>query len=523
MTSRLPTEIAEQAEIIAEHARREELDFYPTLFEMLTSEQISQVAAYGGFPQRYPHWRFGMEFERLRKQHMYGLGRIYEMVINNDPCYAYLLNDNMLVDHKTVIAHVYAHCDFFKNNHWFSRTNRKMIDEMANHATRVRRYIERHGIERVEQLIDTYLAFENLIDPHSVFMAREPKRISKQQQKQEDKKERDDVQEVTRYPAKSYMDRYINPPERMASDRAAQQDVADRAKVRFPARPVRDVMLFLLQNAPLEDWEADILSMIREEAYYFAPQGQTKIMNEGWASYWHSTMMTNYILTDGELIDYCEHHSGTLATSPGRLNPYKLGIELLRDIERRWNTGRYGPEYDACDDMAERREWGKGTEPKGRVVGRGSPGREKIFQVRALYNDVTFLDEFLTPEFVDDQDLYHYRRDPNTGRMVVVERDFNKIKQQLLFMLTNHAQPYIFVMDGNYRNRGELYLAHRHNGPDIDIKYAVETLKSIQRVWRRPVHLNARIDDEPILFSFDGEQSTQQHIDERIDEPAHQF
>jgi stage V sporulation protein R len=246
-------------------------------------------------------------------------------------------------------------------------------------------------------------------------------------------------------------------------------------------------------------------------------------MNEGWASYWHSTIMTNYVLGADELVDYCEHHAGTLATSPGRLNPYKLGLELLRDIERRWNMGRYGPEYDACEDMTVRREWGKDQAPKGRVVGRGSPGREKIFQVRALYNDVTFLDEFLTPEFVDDQKLYHYRFDPTTGRMVVVNRDFEKIKQQMLFMLTNHAQPYIYVMDGNYRNRGELYLAHNHTGADLDIKYAVETLKQLQKIWKRPVHVHARIDDEPILFSFDGEQSTQQHVNGSIPEPANQF
>ena len=162
MNTSLPQEIAEQAESIAGHARREGLDFYPTVFEILDAEQMAQVAAYGGFPQRYPHWRFGMEYERIRKQHRYGLGRIYEMVINNNPCYAYLLNDNMFVDHKTVIAHVYAHCDFFKNNHWFSKTNRRMIDEMANHATRVRRYVERHGQEAVEAFIDTCLALENL-------------------------------------------------------------------------------------------------------------------------------------------------------------------------------------------------------------------------------------------------------------------------------------------------------------------------------------------------------------------------
>ncbi len=517
MNRPLSKEIVEQTEIIAGYARREGLDFYPTIFEMLSSEQMSQVAAYGGFPQRYPHWRFGMEYERLRKQHKYGLGRIYEMVINNDPCYAYLLNDNMYVDHKTVIAHVYAHCDFFKNNVWFSKTNRHMIDDMANHATRIRRYGERHGFDRVEQFIDTCLSLESLIDPHSMFMRRTPRYAPV-----DDRKDDPNAGPV-RFPAKSYMDRYINPPERMRSDRESSEKDAEESKTRFPEEPTRDLLLFLLQNASLEDWEADILSIIREEAYYFAPQGQTKILNEGWASYWHSTMMTRYIVTDAELIDYCEHHAGTLATSPGRLNPYKLGIELLRDIERRWNTGRYGPEYDACEDMTARRKWGKEQAPKDPVVAQGSPGREKIFQVRAIYNDVMFLDEFLTPEFVDEQDLYHYRQDPATGRMVVVCRDFDKIKQQLLFMLTNHAQPYIFVMDGNYRNRGELYLTHRYSGADLDIKYATETLKQIQKLWKRPVNLYARIDDEPILFSFDGEQSSQQHIDDNMEAPAHQF
>jgi len=138
-----PRELEEHRRAIEARAREEGLDFYDTIFEMVDFDQMNQIAAYGGFPTRYPHWRFGMDYERLRKQHSYGLSRIYEMVINNDPCYAYLLTDNALVDQKTVMAHVYAHCDFFKNNRWFAHTNRKMMDEMANHATRVWRHIER--------------------------------------------------------------------------------------------------------------------------------------------------------------------------------------------------------------------------------------------------------------------------------------------------------------------------------------------------------------------------------------------
>ena len=501
---------------IEEYARSEGLNFFQTIFELLDYKQMTQVAAYGGFPQRYPHWRFGMEYERLNKTHTYGLGKIYEMVINNDPCYAYLLADNALVDQKTVIAHVYAHCDFFKCNQWFAHTNRKMMDEMANHATRVRRYIEREGYETVERWIDTCLSMEDLIDPHSAFIRRPPEgseRLPKPGREEYNVG-------FTRFPAKPYMDRYINPPKVLEEERNAERERLDHQSRGFPTAPLRDVLGFLLRHAPLEDWQADILSIIREEAYYFAPQGQTKILNEGWATYWHSTMMTKYCLHDDELITYCDHHAGTVSTAPRRLNPYKIGLELLRDVEHRWNTGRHGKEYDECQDMEERRHWNGDRKPPEHVVGRDSPGREKIFEVRRVHNDVTFIDEFLTPEFVDRFNLYNYRQDPATGRMVVVERDFEKIKQQMLFMLTNHAQPYIYVLDGNYANRGELYLGHKHCGVDLEIRYATETLKNVHAVWGRPVHLHARIDDENVLFSYDGEQSTQQRISEDLPKPA---
>ena len=159
------------------------------------------------------------------------------------------------------------------------------------------------------------------------------------------------------------------------------------------------MLLFLLEHAPLKDWQRDVLAIIRDEAYYFAPQGQTKIMNEGWASYWHSTIMTRHGLTDAEVIDYADHHSGTMATSPHRLNPYKLGIELFRDIEERWNKGHFGPEYEACDDLHVKENWDKQL----------GLGREKIFEVRRIYNDVTFIDAFLTPEFCIKHKLFRLR------------------------------------------------------------------------------------------------------------------
>src|SRR5215213_9088495 len=168
----LPAHLCAIQQQMEGYARNHGLDFFPTIFELVEPDQLNAIAAYGGFPTRYPHWRFGMEYERLQKGYSYGLQKIYELVINNDPCYAYLLASNGITDHKLVMAHVYGHCDFFKNNHYFSATNRRMIDEMANHGNRIRDYIDRFGVEEVETFIDACLSIEDLIDIHSPFIKR---------------------------------------------------------------------------------------------------------------------------------------------------------------------------------------------------------------------------------------------------------------------------------------------------------------------------------------------------------------
>src|SRR5919106_698175 len=194
---------------------------------------------------------------------------------------------------------------------------------------------------------------EDQIDIHSPYIRR---REEKSRYDFDNGREKEEPDGPPRFRAKGYMDSFINPPERLAA--AAKELEEKRREIKtFPERPERDVMLFILENAPLNAWQTDVLSIIRDEAYYFAPQAQTKIMNEGWASYWHSTIMTRQGVTAAEIINYCDHHSGTLATSPMQLNPYKLGIELFRDIEDRWNRGAFGKEYDDCDDYRTRHNW----------------------------------------------------------------------------------------------------------------------------------------------------------------------
>src|SRR5579872_811233 len=201
----LPPQYVKIQEEIEGYAKNYGLDFFETIFEMVDYDQMNEIAAYGGFPTRYPHWRFGMEYEQLSKSYAYGLSKIYEMVINNDPCYAYLLECNEMVDQKIVMAHVYGHCDFFKNNQWFARTNRKMIDQMANHATRMRRHIDRFGYDIVEEFIDRCLSLENLIDRHSPF-------IKRRRDYDEDGEQKTAKRLKTEHP---YMESFINPAEFM--------------------------------------------------------------------------------------------------------------------------------------------------------------------------------------------------------------------------------------------------------------------------------------------------------------------
>ncbi|GIK54497.1 MAG: SpoVR family protein [Chloroflexi bacterium] len=471
-------ELAALQKEIEKIARDYGLTFPEVRYEMVDYKTVNLLAAYDGFPIRYPHWRFGMEYERLSKSYAYGLHRIYEMVINTEPIYAYLLQSNLMVDQKLVMAHVCGHADFFANNLWFAHTNRKMLDEVANHAARIRNYMDRFGQETVENFLDACLSLDNLIDIHAPGVQRRAIVV----------KEDETPQIVKKMKAKDYMDSYINPPEFLAEQQ--RRLTAEREQMKkFPAESERDVLLFLQEYAPLENWQRDVLGIVREEAYYFAPQRQTKIMNEGWAVFWHTRLMTNHLLQSSELIDYAEHHSGTVAAHPGRLNPYRLGYELFLDIEDRWNRGAFGPEYDNCTDRVARSQWDKKL----------GQGMEKVFSVRRIYNDVGFIDAFLTEEFARKHKLFVFEYNEHINEYEISSRDFQAVKQKLLFQLTNFGQPIVDVVDANYENRGELYLRHHYEGIDLDRPYLEATLINLYTIWNRPVHLETVLEDKGMV------------------------
>lgn len=351
--------------------------------------------------------------------------------------------------------------------------------------------MEKHGHNNVEAFIDQVLSIENLIDVHHLF-----EKVNSSARNEDDGQEGNDDERSMAL--KSYMRSKAKTDAKNNVDIDIKKE--DEAQLAILTKdiklPERDIMKFLMDYAPLHEWQTDILGILREEAYYFLPQRMTKIMNEGWASYWHEKIMTERAVTANELIDFADHHAGVLVMSPKQINPYKVGIELLKDVEYRWDTGRFGKDYEECENMVERAKWDT-------KVGKG---RDKIFEIRASHNDISFIDEFLTPEFCNRQQIFTYKFNPRTGRNEVDSRDFAAIKQNMLSSLTNFGSPVIEIEDANFANRGELLLAHRHQGVDLDMRFAQETMKNIHGLWKRPVNLVTKYDGKEVTFCFDGEE-----------------
>ncbi len=271
-------ELEQSIEQMTEIAVKNGLDFYPMRFEVCPSDIIYTFGAYG-MPTRFSHWSFGKSFHRMRLEYEFGLSRIYELVINSDPCYAFLLDGNTLLQNKTVCAHVLAHCDFFKNNATFRHTSRDMVERMASSAERIRQYEIEHGRARVEELLDAGLALQEHIDATAIG------RNARAQKWEQQYKERHGIVDSTanrsNHSISPYHDLWALDLDGQTKEQAEQKP----SKMKLPL-PQKDVMLFLIEHSSvLHEWERDILSILREEMLYFWPQLETKIMNEGWGSF----------------------------------------------------------------------------------------------------------------------------------------------------------------------------------------------------------------------------------------------
>ncbi|MFC6904189.1 SpoVR family protein [Halalkalicoccus tibetensis] len=569
------------------------LEPYPVNYWIVDNDEMNQLIAYDGFQERYPHWRWGMKFDRQRKQNQYVGGKAFELVNNDDPSNAFLQESNSLADQKAVITHVEAHADFFANNRWFGLftgdepgSGPKAAAMLSRHARTVESAMADPDVERseVERWIDNVLCIEDAIDQHSAFV---------RQRAREERPDREDIEE-----ALSGLGLSETVRGEVFDEEWLERQRGDGSSESFPETPDPDLLAFLREHgkqydgeseraSEMEPWQREVLDALRAEAYYFAPQRMTKVMNEGWAAYWESMMMAEEGFADGnEFIDYADHQARVLG-SPG-LNPYKLGKELWEYIENDENRREVidkllrvegvtwrnfhetvdldrvsellaprealdridgdrldelaaletGVDHDALERArrgeidVDRYPWkvldyeglaerhyslvkpqnrgvlGRITQTDLERVGRyvlddalyGSveeaiadvdrtAGWRRMAEIRESHNDVTFIDAFLTQEFVDRHDYFTYEYAHATGDYRATSTDAADVKKKLLLQFTNFGKPTIEVHDGNFANRNELLLGHRYNGVALDVGQAKQTLVRVFELWGRPVNL----------------------------------
>lgn len=582
--SRKKESISEELEEVAEDSRElaEELGLNPrqVKYWIVDNTEMNELISYGGFQKRYPHWRWGMKYDKQRKENQFLGGKAFEIVNNDDPCHAFLQMSNSVADQKAVITHVEAHSDFFANNEWF-QDSPNASDMLARNAERIEDIMQRTDVSRseVEKWIDNILCLEDNIDQYSEYAWRDFDAESDETEGEfenplESLNLSDDVKNAV-------MEDIEQSPEEEAFDGE------------------KDLLSYLIENGKqydgntsqeYEGWQVEVLDMLREEAYYFAPQKMTKVMNEGWAAYWESVMMTDEGIADADdLVKYADHMSSVLG-SPG-FNPYALGMALWEHIENSVNRrevvdkilrveginpDNYHKEIDFQNlhghldkrdsnilhernysltrihnqdflqdiPLEKLRKSYRYIVDRDRYSSIGEAvedvdyerGWKRMREIRETHNDVMFIDEFLTQEFVDEHDYFTYEYRVSEEEFQVSSTDVEDVRKKLLLNLTNFGKPTIFAADDNYRNSGELLLIHRFNGVTINLEKAKDVMERVFEMWGRPVNLatvgltvdeteldyaySENVEPEPkevpVLFKYDGEEFTEEEPGEKI-------
>jgi stage V sporulation protein R len=417
--------------------RENGLDFYPQEFEICSYEEMLGYEAYIGMPSHYPHWSFGKAFDRLNTFYRYNLsGLPYEMVINSNPCLAYLMRDNTLLLQVLTIAHVYGHNDFFKNNRLFRTTQAGLtMESFNNHAKRVRSYIQDPSIGyfKVERILDAAHAIR-----YQTNRVLGMKKLSREEQKS---------RLLAEYQRKVKRDIFSGP--------AQEETPPDFNKI--PLEPEVDLLGFLAEHSQLEEWERDLLLIVRDETAYFLPQIETKIMNEGWASYWHYRILQELNLPPDLHMEFLKRHHQVIRPHHGGLNPYHLGFTIFSALEKRFGHG-------------------------------------KLFEVREIECDRSFLRRYLTRELCEELHLFEFFAAEEQIEVTEIadENGWEKIRDTLSNLAGMGSIPVISVKEVIPKDR-MLLLEHEWDGRDLELTYAGETLKYMVELWGRPVELATRV------------------------------
>ncbi len=450
------------------------LDTYPNQIEIISANQMMDAYSSVGMPVGYHHWSFGKQFlsteQRYRKGH---IGLAYELVINSNPCIAYLMEENTMTMQALVIAHAcFGHNSFFKGNYLF----REWTDSSAiiNYVLFARNFIseceERHGVDTVESLLDSC----HSLMYHGVDRFRRPPRISAEMEAKR-KQEREE------YLQKQVDDLWRTIPKK--EEKEAEE------WPRFPAEPQENLLYFIEKNAPLlEPWEREIVRIVRKIAVYYYPQRQTKVMNEGWATFWHYNLMYDLydegLITEGAILEFLQSHTGVIL-QPGfdspyftGINPYTLGFAIFSDIRRVCESPTdedrlFCPEYAGGDWL------------------------ETVHHAMANFKDESFILQFLTPKVIRDLKLFNILDDDTDSeiRVTAIHDDtgYQRIREELadLYDLSKQ-EPNIQIHEVALRGDRSIRLEHaqRDNIP-LHEDDAREVVKHLHNLWRFDVHLDS--------------------------------
>lgn len=404
-------ELMEYNQRIEDIAKEIGLDYFDQEFEIVSFEDMLCYEAYLGMPSHYPHWSYGKNYEKLKVLYQHNIvGLPYEMVINSNPCLAYLMKDNTLLLQILTIAHVYGHNDFFKNNRLFKEyTKPELTVEMfKNHANRIRNYIQDPGIgyHEVEKILDA---------AHSI-----------------------------RY----HCGLFCSPSE----------DVVDKIEY-----PYENLLGFLSIYGELSNWQKDVLMIVLEESRYFIPQIETKIINEGWATFWHYQILNRLKLDQGKHIEFLKVHNNIVSQMPGGINPYYLGFKIWESLYHR---------YDGDFKM--------------------------LSSIRSLERDASFIRKYLTVDLCQEANLIEFQEEEKYYLVSEVSSDdgWKKIRNTLAESVGMGTTPRIYVEEVR-KSDHTLILQHIYDGREIHLTYATETLKHIQTLWGGKVILRTTLTNIP--------------------------
>ena len=456
------------------------LDTYPNQIEIIRSDQMLDAYASIGLPVGYHHWSFGKQFVEAERSYQHGqMGLAYEIVINSNPCIAYLMEENTLTMQALVIAHAcYGHNSFFKNNYLFRAWTdaSAIIDYLMFAKTYIAQCEERYGVERVETLLDSCHALQ----AHGVDRYKRPDPISGEEERRR-QKEREE-----------YIQRTLNDLWRTVPQAKTMHETEDE---RFPQEPQENLLYFVEKNAPLlEPWEREIVRIVRKIAQYFYPQKQVQVMNEGWATFWHYTLMNSLydegLVDEGFIIEFLSSHTSVVSQpdfdSPyyRGFNPYALGYGVFNDLKR------------ICEDPTnEDKEWFPDFA--------GAPWIEVLHHAMENYKDESFILQFLSPKVMRDMRMFGVLDDDQEKEMEISAIHDNagyRMLRQLLASQYNLAdsEPNVQIVNVDLKGDRSLTLRHtRHNRRPLD-QQKDEVLKHMHRLWGFPVHLESVADDELI-------------------------